>query len=372
MKDNGRSIVFQSLTVAAAYTAYNVGSGFATGTEVVQFFGSWGGMLPFVVFGIALLCTIVLNYILYNVGFSVPMEKSSDFYYYFCGKYVGKFFDIYAYLALAGWVVVMISGSGATINTYFEMPQYVGTVFMGILCSLAVCLGLHKLIDILGSIGVVILFSTICLGIYTVATADQSLLEASKNVTTYVQEGQILQPTVFGMINPILSALSYAGVLMFGCAAWVVASGKLMKSKKQMAVTSVLSSLCYFVPLLAVIFTILLNMDFVAGEQIPMLAVVKNVAPALAFPYSILIIAAIFTTASGMLFVLVSRFSEEKTKRFYTIAIGVVVFSVVVGSFVPFATILNVVYSLMGMSGMVFGVFIIGKFIRVKLSKTEA
>ena len=185
MKQNNRSIILQSIIISSAYTAYNIGSGFATGTEVLQFFASWGGIFPFIVFAISLLFTIVVNYILYDTGYSVPMEKSNEFYYYFCGKYIGKFFDYYAYLALGGWVLVMVSGSGATINTYFNLPVYVGTCMMGILCALAVCMGMKKLVDVLGSIGIVIMIVTICLGIYTVLTADTGMLEASKNVSMY-------------------------------------------------------------------------------------------------------------------------------------------------------------------------------------------
>lgn len=59
MEHSKRSIIFQSLTIAGAYTAYNVGSGFATGTEVLQFFASWNGIFVFIAFAIALIFTVI-------------------------------------------------------------------------------------------------------------------------------------------------------------------------------------------------------------------------------------------------------------------------------------------------------------------------
>jgi len=305
---------------------------------------------------------------MYNTGYTVEMQKPSEFYSFFCGKYVGKFFEYYAYIALAGWVLVMISGSGATIKTYFEVPEFIGTILMGVLCAGAVCLGLKKLVNVLGFIGIVILIVTLALGGYIISTADVGVFEM--HVSQYVAEGKILQPTVFGMKNAILSAFSYAGVLMFGCAAWVVSTGQMIKTKKQMVVTSVLSSLFYFTPLLAIIFIILLNVDTVVGTEIPLLVVVQNELPALALPYTFIIVAAIFTTAAGMLFVVVNRFAKDKTMKFYIITGGIVIFSVVVGTLIPFSTILNFIYSIMGMSGIILSVFMVAKFI-ILIKKRE-
>ena len=54
-----RSGFMQALAVAGAYTAYHIGSGFATGNEIAQFFVSWGGVWPFIVFAVAALSLVV-------------------------------------------------------------------------------------------------------------------------------------------------------------------------------------------------------------------------------------------------------------------------------------------------------------------------
>ena len=227
-----RSGLMQVLAVAGAYTAYHIGSGFATGNEIAQFFVSWGGVWPFIV------------------------------------------------------------------------------------CALVACLGLRKLVDVLGCIGIIIMVFTVSCGIYMILTADVSPLEGAKNTAQYVAEGKILQPTVLGIKNPILAGLSYGGVLMLALP-WVTSMGSLLKSKKQAAATSVLSALFLFAAAFSVALALMLNLDDVAGSQIPMLAAVQAHLPFLAGFYSIVIILGIFTTATGQLFILADRFSQQGTKKFY-------------------------------------------------------
>lgn len=114
--------------------------------------------------------------------------------------------------------------------------------------------------------------------------------------------------------------------------------------------------------------TLLLNTDVVAGKQVPMLAAVQNLLPALAVPYAVIIVLSIFTSITGMLWVLGDRFSQQGTKKFYAIVLGTTAFGVVGGSVLPFAKIVNVVYSFFGLAGLILGVFVIIKSIQIKRS----
>lgn len=146
---------------------------------------------------------------------------------------------------------------------------------------------------------------------------------------------------------------------------WVTSMGSLLKSKKQ-AATSVLSALFLFAAAFSVALALMLNLDDVAGSQIPMLAAVQAHLPFLAGFYSIVIILGIFTTATGQLFILADRFSQQGTKKFYAIVFGTVVFGIATGSFIPFTTIVNIVYSVLGLSGVILAVFLVVKFVQVR------
>ena len=42
MKTSKKSVIKMVMLTSASFAGYNIGSGFATGIEVLQFFASWG------------------------------------------------------------------------------------------------------------------------------------------------------------------------------------------------------------------------------------------------------------------------------------------------------------------------------------------
>ena len=177
---------------------------------------------------------------------------------------------------------------------------------------------------------------------------------------------------MFGIKHPLVCGFSYSGVLMMCCIAWVHATGALLKDRKQMLLTTGLSSTFYYLPVLAVVLALALNLDAIAGSQIPMLAAVQNMIPKLAGPYTIIIILGIFTTATGQLFLLGDRFAKEGTAKFYIVIFGIVAFAIVGGLFLPFSVIVNIVYSVMGMTGIIMAAFMVVKVLMVRASARKA
>lgn len=360
-----------AIKLAGAFTAYHIGSGFATGNELVQFFVSWGGMIPFLTLAVAAIFTAITNYCMYQTGHTETFKSANEVYYYFCGKTLGRIFDYYVYITLVAFILVMITGSGATINQHYGIPEYVGTIVMGVACGLVACLGLHKVVDVLGSIGIFIMVFCIGCGLYMIATADVSPLTAAKNTELYVEQGKILQPGFFGITNPIIAGMFYSGVLMLALP-WVVSMGKLITSEAQASISAILSAVFLFSAAGACVIALMLNLDAVAGTPIPMLAAIQNAFPMLASPYSIIIILGIFTTATGQLFLLSDRFAKEGSKRSYAIIFGTVVFGAVGGIFIPFSVIVNIVYSVLGFSGDVLAIIMIIKFIKIRNQRKAA
>ena len=123
---------------------------------------------------------------------------------------------------------------------------------------------------------------------------------------------------------------------------------------------------------IAVVLALALNMDAIAGSQIPMLAAVQNMIPKIAGLYTIIIILGIFTTATGQLFLLGDRFATEGTPKFYAVIFGIVAFAIVGGLFIPFSIIVNIVYSILGMSGIIMAIFMVVKVLRVRSAAKKA
>ena len=82
---------------------------------------------------------------------------------------------------------------------YSSVPVWVGTLVVGVVSAIAACFDLRKVIDSLGFLGVVIIVSIVCIGIYALITSGKTPVEASANMLRYVEEGKILQAGVFGI-----------------------------------------------------------------------------------------------------------------------------------------------------------------------------
>ncbi|MGB9036499.1 MAG: hypothetical protein WCC45_18460, partial [Paeniglutamicibacter sp.] len=76
------------LTYAGAIIAFLIGSGFATGQEILQYFtsyGYWG------VFGTGLLVLVLMTYVaveFFVVGQAKKFDRPSRIFHYYCGKHL--------------------------------------------------------------------------------------------------------------------------------------------------------------------------------------------------------------------------------------------------------------------------------------------
>lgn len=352
----------QAILLGSSMAAMEIGSGFATGAELLQFIGSWGGNWPWVITIICFIFGAAVCGVVFMASHQYKFKNSNDLYYHFFGKYVGRLVDIYVYLCLIAYTLVMIAGSGATLNQYWGLPNIVGTLGMGIIAALIACLGLRKLIDVLGGLGIFIIVAVFGIAIYTFFAADKSALEGSVNVLRYVEEGSILQAGTFGIHHPIFSAFSYTGSFIMCGIAWMAAIGLTIKNRRTAVAAGIASSGLFFFGCALVVYTLLVNMDAIAGQQIPILAAIQNMIPVLAGPYTIIIILGIFTTATGQLFLLADRFAGDSKKKYYGIIGGTALFAVVGSVFIPFNVLVNVLFSFMGFLGICVGLFMIASF----------
>lgn len=367
MSLNDNKISIKSvLMVGGAYASYTIGSGFATGQEVLQFFGSWGHPFQFLTVIVSMLMTIYFTSSCYKTGQKMSFEKASDCYTYYCGKYLGYFFDFFSLILVFGILIAMFAGCGSTIEQYFGIPKYVGAVGMGIVAAFVVMSGLRRVEQVLGFLGVVIIGYVIVIGIYAIATSDTSMAASTSNLSTYVENGQVLQAGVFGIHNWVLSALTYGGVCLIVSVPFLVSLGKGTKNQKEALAGGLFSGIFFHLGVLLVAAAILLNLDAIIekGAQVPLLASMQEMIPSLAWTFAIILVAGIFTTVIGYLWLVSGRFAEDKSKKQRIIVAALVVAGVFGGSIIPFNLIINVLYPFAGFVGIIFMIFIIIRDVR--------
>lgn len=361
------------LAIVGAYAAYGIGSGFATGQEVLQYFASWGvgGCI------IAILCSaILLSYTfssVVRVGETNAdiFKKSSDGYTYYGGKILGKIIDIFSWVVIFFVLIAMFAGCGATIKQYWGMPVYIGTIIMCVASTIVVMLGLHRIQQALGFLGVVFIVYIIAFGLFCLFSSDVTLSESTRNLSTYIEEGKVLQAGIFGIYNPVWAGLNYGGCCLVSAFPFVIALGRRTKNPLEARIAGFNAGLWFHIPAFFAAFAILLNLDYIAsdGQQVPLLAAITNSLPSMSWTFAIILILGIFTTITGYMWFLVDRLADEKTAKYKITTLIVAIIGTIGGSIIPFNVILNIVFPVTGIVGMALAVLIVIKNIRNRLEK---
>jgi len=331
------------LTYAGAIIAFLIGSGFATGQEILQYFTSYGYAG---VFGTGLLVLVLMGYVaveFFVVGQAKKFEKPSRIFHYYSGKYLGTFFDYFSNLFVFLSFTVMVAGAGAVFEEHYGMSKFVGGIGLAIVVGLSVWFGLKNLVDVIGKIGPLIVVVAIGLG----------LLGILRNPSG-IAEGQALLPTLDltqASTNWFMSGLSYVGFCMLWLAAFLTALGKTARNRKEAVAGALTGSTVFSLACVIVGLGLLANITRVGGTEIPMLVLAKDISPVLAAGISVMILAGIYTTAVPLLWTVSSRFYADKTKGFKYLTVILAILGTVIGLMLPFSQMVNLVYVINGYVG---------------------
>lgn len=330
------------LKFAGAYVACAIGSGFATGQEVMQFFtgqgvgsiaGSFVTMAVFGWFG----GTVMKH------GRELQLEKPALIVQYYFGNVVGRVFEILFQVFLYAVFVVMIAGAGATLSEYYGLNPYVGRVGMLLLAFFSVTLSLRKLTDILGSMGVVIIVISVGVGLMAFLRQPQAIstvetvlptLEMTKN-----HGGWLWSSILYPGFNSIAVLVFSAGI------------GSSANSGKEAFAGGMLGGILFGLAVLCMDLGLLANLTRVYDKQVPSLVLASDISPVIGVIFSVVVICGIYTTAVPMLWTVSSQFAQEGTKKFGIVALVLSLLAFVLG-LTDFSVLVNSIYPVSGYVGV--------------------
>lgn len=353
------------IILAGALCAYWIGSGFATGQEVLQFFGASGikGIFAAIIF---LIIMSYLTYTLFGIGQKKKFKNPYDVFEYYCGKIIGQVYIWYSVVLVYAICVVMLAGGGATINQYYGVPTYIGTGIIAILALATALLGVEKLIDIIGVIGPIkILFVAIVgiAGISTILSHPGTLSSASSIMPTLGFKA--------ASSNWAWSGALYAFLALMVSIPFQVDCGASAGSEKEAKIAGLTGTIAFTVAIIFLTIAEVVYNKLIVGQQVPTLTIAKHISPVLGLIFSVLIVVSIYSAVASFLLVTVRKFAKDKTKKFNIIAIILTVVATLFGGVIPFDKLVNILYPLAGYSAIVFAGFMIVKGIREKVSKTD-
>lgn len=342
---------------AGAFVAFLIGSGFATGQEILQYFTAYGmkGLLAGL---FTLICLVYVGGDFIVTGFQQRFHNTNDIYRYYCGKYIGGFYDYFAIAFLYMSYIVMVSGAGATLAQHYGVPIFVGCVGMAAISAIVVTFGLGKIVDIIGTIGPVIVFFAVGIGLTAVLRNPAGVLEGAAMV-----DAAEVTMTKVGT-NWFTSGMSYVGFSMLWLAAFLAAMGTEANSKKEAVLGTTLGATGFVIGIIIMMLGLLANLKAVAMTDIPSLILAERIYPPIATVFSLIIMAGIFTTSVPLLWSVSARFSEEKSKKFYLLTAGLAVSGCFIALVLPFQRIVNIIYGVNGYVGILLILFMIVKSVR--------
>lgn len=114
---------------AGSYVATIIGSGFATGQEILQFF-SYYGISGIIGIFIAMFLFSFLGIEFLNRGRIVKPKDTMKMFTLYFGKTLGTLLEYFVPIFFFAVFVVMISGAGDTISEYYGLNRFVGRIAM--------------------------------------------------------------------------------------------------------------------------------------------------------------------------------------------------------------------------------------------------
>lgn len=348
-----KASILRILTYAGAIIAFLIGSGFATGQEILQYFtayGFWG------IFGTGLLVLLLMTYVaveFFVVGQAKKFARPSEIFHYYCGKHLGTFFDYFSILFVFLSFTVMVAGAGAVFEEHYGLSKFIGGIGLAAAVGISVWFGLKSLVDVIGKIGPIIVVVAIGLGLLGIFRNLEGLAQANALLPSL----NLTQAST----NWFMAGLSYVGFCMLWLAAFLTALGKTARSRKEAKAGAMLGSIAFSVACIIVGLGLLANIVNVGGTEIPMLVLAKDVSPILAAGISVMILAGIYTTAVPLLWTVSSRFFADKTPKFKYTTIALAVLGTAIGLILPFSQMVNIVYVINGYVGIVLLVLMLFK-----------
>ncbi|MCI6206944.1 MAG: hypothetical protein SPK00_07140 [Corynebacterium glucuronolyticum] len=351
----------RALTISMAFLGVLVGAGFASGQEILQYFGAFGhwGIWAAVISGLIMM---VCGMVTLQFGSYFQSKEHMPVVAYIASPLLAKVFDVAIMLTLFATGFVMLAGAGSNLNQQFGLPTVVGSVLMVVLVIAAGFLDVDKVSNVIGMITPFLLvFMVILFATYAFSPADT--IEVLDQQAASVEPGQLI-PSWW------VASANYVGMcLMIGISMSLIMGGN-SADPKAAGIGGLIGGALYSVCLLGLVLSLYFNIGEASAYDMPTLALVTKIHPVLGTVMAVVIYAMIFNTAIAMFYALSKRLSAEKPERFRTFMIG----STLIGflfSFIPFATLVNWLYPIVGYVGILLIITLVISWVATRPEITE-
>ncbi len=328
------------LSIALIYCGAVFGAGFASGREIFSFFSCYklGGIAASVFAG------FLFSFFGYTVSKYAKKQNIINAEEYFMNifpKGLAKFFTILANAFLVLSFCIMITGCGTLFYEQFGVTHTFGAV-----ASLIICFAVIKK-NVKG------------LGIFNSAATPVMLVGVVMLCVLCMRLPKVTAVTLDEIGAPAVSGILYVSYNMVSGVAVLISGAKLAETPRQAALGGALGGVLISVPLV-LMSTMLAYHWEVASLNLPFFGLVYSNFPLLGIVCWVVLYLAMMTTAVSSGVAVIENVSEQKSSK----SAFLLCFLALLMSFVPFATLVQTIYSAFGFMGIALIIGIIIKNLR--------
>lgn len=322
-----------------------IGAGFASGREIYLFFGKFGklGIIGILISGIL---TGIIIYIALKIINKKDINNYNDFLekINIKNKYINLLIKNIITIFLLISFYIMVAAFSAYINQNYEIPIYISSIIFAVLTYIIFIKNIQGMIKVNEILVPFLLILILYLGVKNIP-----YLVETKNVL----ENNINEKGFF--LNSILYA-SYNSIMLIPV---LVTMKKYINSKAQIKKISIISSALIIVLSLCIFGLLLRGKYYIQNVEMPLLNITMQFGKIYLYIYSFIIITSIFTTAISAGYSFLENVSKNK-KQYKIILIFMSVTSVLVSN-IGFSKLVEILYPLFGILGIVQIIFLVKK-----------
>ncbi len=337
------------LAAAATYIGTVVGAGFASGQEVLQFFGLLGpsGLLAIL---LATAGFLAFGFAVMEIGRKLKASSHLPVIRETSGRYVSPVLDFVTTFFLFGAFSAMLAGAGSALAQEFGVSWMVGTGLMAALSLVTVLLGLRGIVTAVSAIVPLMILSVIAVCIAVLRVKGLTLASPPPG----------WEPLVG--IWP-LSGITYVSYNLIMSSPILAALGTTLHDRREVFQSALLGAFGLGLSLLCVYLAIVSSFPNVLLHEVPLARLASEIHSLGGRFYAIVFLAEVYTTAVANLYGFTARLASPGTRGFT----GLTAATVLVGAWAAsagFSNLVKIVYPLVGWAGSLFLVTLVGYMAR--------
>ena len=243
----------------------------------------------------------------------------------------------------------MLAGAGSTFEESFGVPTWLGALIMVIVIYITLLMDFNKIVRALGVVTPFLIILVVIIAAYYLFNGSISFGEVNDAVPDA------------SLVKGILYGINYGGLAFAVGFSTIVAIGGDASRRRVSGAGALFGGIVYTILLALINFALQSEFTKIEDASIPMLTLANDIHPWIGLVLSIIMLAVMYNTILGLMYSFAARFTEPYSKKYHIFIVVMVIVAFAL-SFVGFAGLINFLYPIMGVVGLVVVIGVLVKY----------